>query len=238
MSSAKRFLPLVVIALALAMFVALGGGDALSLDALTARHAELQALVAENSATAAIAFVAVYAGLVAISFPGAWALTVMSGLLFGMLVGGSLSVIGATIGATAIYFAAKTAFAATLTAKAGPRLARLREGFEANATSYLLTLRLVPVFPFFLINIAAGVFGMRALPYVLATGFGIVPGTFVYASVGAGAGAIVESGGDIEVGGLLLQPKVLLPIAGLVLLALLPVVVKRLRRRPLATPEA
>lgn len=238
MTAVKRYLPLIVIAAALGAFLALGGARQLELASLTARYDVMTTFVASNRILAGAIFIAAYACLVAISFPGAWALTVIGGLLFGTLFGGSLAVVGATIGATAIFLAAKTAFADTLKQKAGPRIARLREGFEANAASYLLTLRLVPVFPFFLINIAAGIFGMRIVPYVLATALGIIPGTFVYASVGAGAGAIVEQGGEIAVGGLLLQPKVILPILGLVLLSLLPVIAKKFRRDPLAPPEA
>lgn len=237
MSNARRYLPVVLIGSALAIFFAAGGADALRLEALTARYAEMQAFVGANRLAAALLFVGVYAGLVAISFPGAWVLTVIGGLLFGTLIGGGLAVVGATAGATVIFLAAKTAFAETLKAKAGPRLQKLQAGFEANAASYLLTLRLVPAFPFFLINIAAGVFGMRLAPYVLATGFGIIPGALVYASVGAGAGSIVAAGGRIDAGGLLLKPEILLPILGLVFLSLLPVIVRRFRG-PLPPPQA
>lgn len=236
--TAKRYLPLVLIAAALGAFLLMGGADLLKLDALTARYDDMKALVADNILFAALIFVAVYAGLVAISFPSAASLTIIGGLLFGTWLGGTLVVIAATLGATAIFLAARSAFAETLKAKAGPALSTLRRGFENNAMSYLLTLRLIPAFPFFLINIAAGVFGMRVLPYILATGLGIIPGTFVYAGVGAGAGSIIEQGGEIEVGGLLLQPQILLPILGLVLLALLPVMIGRFRRRPLTPPEA
>lgn len=238
MKTARRYLPLLIIAAALGLFLALGGADYLRLEALTARYDDLRAAVLANRLLAGVVFVLVYAALVAISFPGAWVLTVIGGLLFGTLAGGALAVVGATAGATLIFLAARSAFAETLKAKAGPRIAKLRDGFEANALSYLLTLRLVPVFPFFLINIAAGIFGMPLLSYVLATGAGIIPGTFVYASVGAGAGAIIREGGNIEVSGLLLKPEILLPIIGLVALSLLPVVVKKFRGDPLAPPEA
>lgn len=220
------------------MFLLLGGGDLVSLDRIAARYGEIDLWVAANRALAIVLFTLIYTTLVAISFPGAWALTVLGGLLFGTLLGGSLAVVGAAAGATVVFLAARSAFAETLKARAGARLGRLREGFEANAVSYLLTLRLVPVFPFFLINIAAGVFGMRLAPYVMATAAGIVPGTFVYASLGAGAASVVREGGTIDAKGLLLRPEILLPIAGLVLLALLPVLVKRLRARPLAPPKA
>ncbi len=236
--SAKRYLPLALTLVALGLFIVMGGAEHLKLDALTARYDEMKLLVSENRPLAALIFVAIYAALVAISFPSASALTIIGGLLFGTWFGGGLAVIAATLGATVIFLAARSAFAESLKAKAGPSLTMLRNGFEENASSYLLTLRLIPAFPFFLINIAAGVFGMRLLPYMVATGLGIIPGTFVYASVGAGAGSIVEQGGTVDAGGLLLQPQILLPILGLVLLALLPVAIRRFRRRPLTPPEA
>ena len=189
MNRLRRFLPVIVIAGALAAFFALGGGDAFSLDALTARHAEIKAIVAENRVLAVAGFIALYAALVAISFPGASALTVMGGLVFGTLVGGGAAVSGASIGATVIFLAARSALGETLRQRAGPFLKRLQAGFDDNAVSYLLTLRLIPAVPFWVLNIAAGVFGMRTLPYAAATAIGIVPGTFIYASVGAGAGA-------------------------------------------------
>jgi uncharacterized membrane protein YdjX (TVP38/TMEM64 family) len=238
MTNLKRSLPLIVIIGALGAFFALGGAEALSLDALTARHAELEAFVADNRAVAVAGFVALYAILVGISFPGASALTVIGGLVFGTAVGGAAVVVGATVGATIIFLATRTALGETLRAKAGPFLKRLQAGFDANAFSYLLTLRLIPAVPFWALNIAAGVFGMRTAPYVTATALGIIPGTFVYASVGAGAGVVIAEGGELELSGLLLKPEVLLPILGLVALALLPVAVKRLRRAPLAPPEA
>ena len=238
MNNARRFLPLIVIAIALVVFIAAGGADALSLDALTARHAELKAFVAENRAAAVAAFIAVYAVLVAISFPGASVLTVIGGLVFGTLIGGAAAVVGATIGATVIFLAARSAIGETLRARAGPFIRKLQAGFDENALSYLLTLRLIPAVPFWALNIAAGVFGMRTAPYVAGTAVGIIPGTFVYAGVGAGAGTVIAEGGEIELSGLLLKPEVLLPSLRLVVLSLLPVAVKRLRRAPLAPPEA
>lgn len=233
----RRLLPLLLVAAALGLFIAFGGADAFRLEALTARHAELTGLVAENRLTAALVFVAVYAALVAISFPGASAMTLIGGLLFGTWLGGALVVIAATIGAALIFLVARTALGDSLRRKAGPFLQRLQAGFDANAFSYLLTLRLIPAVPFWVLNIAAGVFGMRLAPYVAATALGIIPATFIFASVGAGAGSIVAGGGRIDTAGLLLQPQVLLPIAGLVMLSLLPVIVQRLRGRPLAPPE-
>ena len=146
------------------------------------------------------------------------------------MLGGSLTVVGATIGAVIVFLAARTALAETLREKAGPRLSKLRAGFQENAFSYLLFLRLVPAFPFFLVNIAAGLFGMRTGPYALATFLGIMPGTFVFSSIGAGAGSVIARGERLELGGVLSDPAVLGPLLGLAALALLPVLVRRFRK--------
>ncbi|MEE4349379.1 MAG: TVP38/TMEM64 family protein [Pacificimonas sp.] len=227
-SPVKRFGPLILLAAGLALFFALGGGQYLSLDYLSSQYETLRAFVTDNLLVAALAYTALYILVVAISVPGAWVLTIAGGLLFGTALGGSLAVVGATIGAVVIFLAARTALAETLKAKAGPRIQKLRAGFEKNAFNYLLFLRLVPA-PFFLINIAAGIFGMRLAPYALATGMGIIPGTFVYSSIGAGAGAIIARGDELQLSGVLTDPAVLLPILGLAALAVLPIIIQRVR---------
>ncbi|MHB9879693.1 TVP38/TMEM64 family protein [Pacificimonas sp. ICDLI1SI03] len=227
----RRFAPIALLAAGLIIFFVLGGGQYISLDFLSAQYANLTAYVAANLLIAAIAYMALYTLVTAISVPGAAPLTIAGGLLFGVALGGSLTVVGATLGATIIFLAARTALADLLREKAGPRVKKLRDGFEDNAFNYLLFLRLVPAFPFFLVNIAAGLFGMRTLPYVLGTGLGIIPGTFVFASIGAGAGAVIARGDQISLSGVLTDPAVLLPIVGLAVLALLPVLIRWLRAR-------
>ncbi|MBV7256314.1 TVP38/TMEM64 family protein [Pacificimonas sp. WHA3] len=228
-SPIRRFGPLAILVIGLAAFFSLGGAQYLSLDYLSAQYGTLTAYVADNIVVAAIAFAVLYTLVVAISVPGAAPLTIAGGLLFGTLLGGSLTVIGATVGAIIVFLAARTALADLLRRKAGPRVTKLRDGFEKNAFNYLLFLRLVPAFPFFLVNIAAGLFGMRTLPYAAATGLGIIPGTFVFASIGAGAGAVIARGDELSLSGILTDPKVLLPIIGLAALALLPIMIKRFR---------
>lgn len=227
----RRYAPLALLLTCLAAFFVLGGGEYLSLEYLSAQYETLRAFVGDNLGLAALAYTMLYILIVAISVPGAAPLTIAGGLLFGTILGGSLTVIGATLGATVIFLAARTAFAETLRAKAGPAVQKLREGFERDAFNYLLFLRLVPAFPFFLVNIAAGLFGMRVVPYTFATAFGIIPGTFVFASIGNGAGAIIARGEEISLSGVLTDPAVLVPILGLAILALLPVLIRRLRAR-------
>ena len=138
--------------------------------------------------------------------------------------------LGATAGATVLFLAARYAFADYLRAKAGPAIRRMERGFNENALSYLLFLRLVPVFPFFLVNLAPAFLGVRLGTYVVATAIGIVPGTVVYALVGDGLGAVLDAGLRLDAG-IIFQPRFLAPIVGLALLALLPIAYKKLRRR-------
>jgi uncharacterized membrane protein YdjX (TVP38/TMEM64 family) len=226
-SLAKRFGPLVLVAVALGTFFALGGPDYVTIDTLRENRAALRAFSAANPLLAPLALVAVYAALVAISFPGAGLLTIVAGFMFGTVVGGISVVIGATIGATILFLAARTALGDALARRAGPFLEKLCAGFEENAFSYMMLLRLVPAFPFWLVNIAPALFKVPLRTFVLTTALGIVPGTFVYASIGAGAGAVLDAGGELDLSGVLLKPEVLGPIAGLILLALVPILLKR-----------
>lgn len=212
-------------------FVGLGGHHLAGLDVLRDNHAALRAFADARPVAAGLAYVGIYIFAVAISLPTAGFLSIAGGLLFGAWIGGLLTLFAATIGATIVFLVARSAFGASLAAKAGPRLDRLRDGFNADGFNYLLALRLVPAFPFWLVNVAAALLGMRLGPYVLATAIGIVPGTFVYCSVGAGAGAVIAAGSDVPLQGVLTRPEVLLPILGLVVLSLLPVAVKRWKRR-------
>jgi uncharacterized membrane protein YdjX (TVP38/TMEM64 family) len=118
-----------------------------------------------------------------------------------------------------------------LRARAGPWLASLAEGFRADAFSYLLVLRLVPLFPFWLVNLVPALLGVPLRTFALATALGIVPGCLVFASVGAGLGHLLERGEEPDLD-LILEPRVLLPLLGLATLALLPVLWRRLRRVP------
>ncbi|MGH7003098.1 MAG: TVP38/TMEM64 family protein, partial [Alphaproteobacteria bacterium] len=136
----------------------------------------------------------------------------------------------ATIGAVAVFLAARTAFGETLRAKAGPGLRRMEEGFRRDAFSYLLVLRLVPLFPFWLVNLVPAFAGVRLGTYTLATIIGILPGSFVIASVGNGLGALLDQGKTPDLG-IIFQWDILLPILGLALLALLPVALRRMNRR-------
>ena len=226
-----RFLPLSVIVVGfLAAIFIFDIGHYLSFQALSDNREWLQEQVQANAVVTAVVFILVYTVAVAFSLPGATVLTLLGGFLFGTALGGGYAVIGATIGSVAIFIAARTAFHDFFHAKAKGALRRMEEGFQENALSYLLFLRLVPVFPFWLVNIVPGLLGVPLSTYLLGTALGIVPGTFVYASVGSGLGAIFDRGETPDLG-IIFAPEVLLPLLALAGLSLVPVLYKRYKAR-------
>lgn len=224
--SLGRLIPLVVLAAGLAAFFVFDLGQYVSLDALKENREFLQTFVAENTALAFTVYMAIYTVMVAFSLPGALIATLTGGFLFGTIFGGLATVVAATIGATIVFLIAKTALGDTLRAKAGPGIQKMEAGFQKNAFSYLMVLRLVPLFPFFLVNLAPAFLGVKLRTFIVATFFGIIPGTFVFASVGNGLGAIFDEGGEPNLG-IIFQPEVLGPILALAALSLVPVIYKR-----------
>lgn len=225
----RRFAPLALIAAGLAAAFALGLTDYLSFAQLQARREALQAFVAKHRLASVMLFVAVYAAATALSVPGALILTLAGGFLFGTLAGGAAAVVGATLGAILVFLAARSAFGGVLRARAGSAVARVEAGVRENAFSYLLSLRLLPIFPFWLVNLASGFVDIPLRTYALATLLGIIPGTFIYASVGAGLGSVFEGGRELDLG-VIFEPRVLLPLVALALLSLAPIAWRRLRR--------
>ncbi len=226
----RRLLPVAILLLGLVLFFALGLGRHLSFETLSRNHAELTAWVKANDALAALAFVAAYATIAAFSLPVSAMMTALSGFLFGIWLGAALSIVGATLGAMALFTVARSAFYDLFHARAGTALQRLETGFRRDSFSYLLFLRLVPLFPFWLVNIVAALLGMKFGPFVLATVIGIIPGSVVFASIGAGFGTLFESGQVPDLG-VIFQSGILLPLLGLGVLSLVPVLYRRLVRR-------
>lgn len=225
-----RWLPLVCLAAGFVAFFALGLDQYLTLKTLKHNRAELLDWVAARPFVAPLAYILLYAVVVGLSLPGGAVMTVTGGFLFGTVLGASYAVIGATIGAVVVFLAARTALGDALRARAGGAVKRMEEGFREDAFSYLLILRLVPLFPFFIVNLVPAFLGVGLGTYALATVLGIIPGGLVYASVGNGLGAVFEAGEKPNLGILFTAP-VLLPIVGLCVLALVPVVYKRLKKR-------
>ena len=224
---AQRLIPLGVIAIALGAFFALGGPEYVSIDSLRANREFLSAFVADHRVLTLLGFITLYAILVGISFPGAGFLSIFGGFLFGTFMGGGANVVGATIGATAIFLAARYAVGDALLKKAGPYMQKFEKGLKENELSYLFILRLIPAFPFFIVNIVPALFDVKLRNYVISTFFGIIPGALVYASIGDGIGALFDAGEDVKLTGLMTEPRVLAPIIGLILLSLLPIGYKK-----------
>ncbi|MCC7427569.1 MAG: TVP38/TMEM64 family protein [Alphaproteobacteria bacterium] len=226
----RRLWPLLVLGAAVLVAYLLGLHRHLSAEALAANHARLAAWVASYPLLAPFLYLGVYALAVALSLPGGVFLTLGAGLLFGTWLGGAIAVAGATIGAVLVFLAARYALAETLARKAGGALDRIRLGLERDGFSYLLVLRLVPAFPFWLVNLAPALVGMRLAPYAAATAIGIVPATFIFAGIGAGLGEVLAAGGRPDTS-IIFSAQVLGPLLGLAALALLPVALRRFRAR-------
>ena len=209
---------------ALAAFFALGGPRYVSFDTLRAHRDDLLALRDRHYAAMLAGALVVYAAAIALSLPGGVLLSLTMGFLFGRWVGTGAVVVAATAGATAAFLAARYLFADWARRRMGPRLSRLSRGFEEDAFNYLLFVRLVPVFPFWLMNLVPAFTPVRTRTFMAATALGIIPGSFVFTSLGESL-LRIESPRDLLSGG------VLLSFTMLGVLALVPVVVKKFRGR-------
>jgi uncharacterized membrane protein YdjX (TVP38/TMEM64 family) len=226
----KRFLPWLLLAAGFMAFFALGLHRYISFDTLRQHRDALHAWVDTHAVLAPLAFMGIYIVFVALSLPGAEVLSMTGGLLFGVVWGTVYIVISATLGATLLFLMAKITLGDDLRAKAGPWLRRMGAGFQDNALSYLLVLWLIPLFPFFIVNLGAAFLGVSWQTYVLGTFIGIIPGTFVYASVGAGLDSLLAAGGDFSAQDIL-TPRILTALTGLAVLALMPVLYKKVKGR-------
>jgi uncharacterized membrane protein YdjX (TVP38/TMEM64 family) len=229
-TSWRKLVPLAVIVGGLIAFFSFGLHKYLTFDQLRQHRGELMSYVAGMPVKAVLLFILVYAAATALSVPGGIILTLTGGFLFGIWEGTAAVVIGATIGATALFLAARFLLADLLRAKAGPWLAKMEAGFKADALNYLLVLRLIPGFPFFVVNLVPAFLGVPLKSFVIATFLGIIPGTFVFASIGAGLGSIFDSMQEFSLKGAL-TPQVVTALVGLAALSLIPVVYKRVVAR-------
>ena len=246
----RRLLPLVVLAAVAGLIISQGWHNLISFQQLALNQQALQAWIGENLIGALAIYAAIYIVVVALSLPGGAVLTVAGGLLFGWLIGGLVTVVAATLGATAIFLIARSSVGEPLAARAGPWLNRFRAGFQESALSYLLFLRLVPVFPFWVVNLAPALLGVTLRDYIVATGLGIIPGTFAFAFAGAGLDSVLAAQREAfqacqaarEAGdppcsfqfdpGTLITTELLIAFAALGIVALIPAIVKKLRKQP------
>jgi len=226
----RRFLPLAALAVGFLAFMAAGGFEYASLDRLAENRDALRSWTSAHPLVAGLTYFAIYTAATAASLPLGTVLTLAGGFVFGTWIGGGLTVLGATLGATLLFVAARTAFSDYFEARLGGVAGRLRHKFADNAFSYLLALRLAPIFPFVVVNVAPALAGVRLWPFVAATAIGIVPGTFVYASVGAGLDVALATGDEPDLG-VIFKPQLLVPLLLLAALAVAPVLWRRWRGR-------
>ena len=249
-SGIKRWLPLAALAALMALVFAMGWHKYLSFRTIGLNYDALQDFIGQNFIAALGLYMAIYVAVVALSLPGGLVMTLAGGLLFGWQIGAPATVIAATIGATLVFLIAKTSFGETLAAKAGPWLSSLRDGFKENALSYLLFLRLVPAFPFVVVNLAPALLGVPLRTYVIGTLLGIIPGTTAFSVAGAGLGSVVQAQNKIYQACLATSPanpekqcpytidtsalvtkELLAAFALLGVVALIPIALKKLRGR-------
>ena len=233
-ASSLPLLPLFVLIIVLALFFAFDLGQFLSFEAMAEHRASLLGWVDGHAILAPLTYLLLYIAVVTFSLPGGLVMTVSGGFLFGFIAGGIYAVVGATVGATALFLIAKTSLGDYLLEKAGSTVQKMQRGFADNALSYLFMLRLIPIFPFFLVNLAPAFLGVTLRIYLVATFFGIMPATFIYALAGSGLGSVLDQGKDITVSGIF-TPEIIAAFSGLVLLALLPVAYKRFGRKNTST---
>lgn len=228
-----RMVPIVVVLSLVAAFFALGLQHKLSLETLRDNRAALLAFVDRHPLTAALGFAGAYTLVVALSVPGAAIFSLSGGLLFGLFEGAILNILSAAIGATLLFLLARYAVGDRIKARAGPFLKRMSEGFERHAFNYLLFLRLIPVFPFWAVNLAPALLGVPLRTFILGTILGIIPGTLAYTAFGSGLGLLFDAGAAVDPSTIFTPQRIALHV-GLGLLALLPLVFQWVRNRRLS----
>jgi len=226
--SVRKLTPIVLIISGMVVFMTSGGLDYVSYEMLSEHREDILDWCEANMILSIVVYIGFYTLITAFSIPGAVWISIAGGFIFGLWQGAIFAVIAATCGAVLIFLAARYAAADYFHAKAGPTLHRMEEGFCNNALSYLLFLRLVPVFPFWLVNLVPALLGVPLKTYVIATFFGIMPGALVFTWVGSGLGDVLDRGEMPDLG-IIFEPAFLYPIIGLALLSITPIIYKHFK---------
>lgn len=236
MQKLKRFLPVVIILIGMAAIYLTGAYRYLSFEALKTYHLTLKTFITAHPILVPFLYIFTYIALTALSVPGAIFLTLLGGYLFPQPLSTIYVVFAATCGATLIFLAAKTALGDSLREKAGPFLKKMEKGFRDNAASYMLFLRFVPVFPFWIVNLAPALFGVPLRTFIWTTLVGIIPGSFVFTLAGGGLEKIFETQQAFSIGAIFnTQLKIALTLLGV--LALVPIIIKKLRKNDRNKPK-
>jgi uncharacterized membrane protein YdjX (TVP38/TMEM64 family) len=224
-----RVLPVVVLLIGLITAFYMDLHHFLTFESLQDNRTSIMNWKQENYTVSTFAYVLAYGLATAISIPGAIWMTIAGGFMFGTIKGGLLVLFGATLGATIVFLAARYAFADFFHAKCGATIQKMEAGFKENAFCYLLVLRFVPLFPFWLVNLVPAFLSVPIRTFVISTFIGIMPGTFVYASLGSGLGHIIDQGGMSDIAAIW-SPEILFPLIGLAFLALIPVIYRKYKK--------
>jgi uncharacterized membrane protein YdjX (TVP38/TMEM64 family) len=225
---ALRFGPVLLVLIAAFALVASGALKHISLHELRASQGAMLAFVHAHPLASLGAYVGGYVLCVALSLPVALVLTLTGGFLFGPWLGGCAAAVGCTLGATAVFLISRLTVGDAVEARTGPRVRAIAEGIRKDAFFYLLTLRLIPVTPFWLANVAAGLIAIPAWTFLAATLIGILPASLIYAGIGSGLGRLFHGGGEVSLHALV-TPQLALPLLGLGLLSILPILYQRWR---------
>ncbi|MCB1115290.1 MAG: TVP38/TMEM64 family protein [Chlamydiia bacterium] len=225
----KKWIPLIVILFLMIIAFFVGLPHYFTFEKIKENREMILSMIEKHPILMPSLFILLYIVVVSLSLPGASILTITGGFFFGIPFGTIYVIIGATIGATIIFLAARSALGNFLREKSGPFLQKMEAGFKKNAASYLLSLRFLPLFPFWLVNIAPAFFNVRTWTYVWTTGVGIIPGSYVYSQAGRGLGAIFESGESFSFQSVF-NVQMQFAVVCLALFSLIPVFVKRYKK--------
>ena len=223
-----KYLPIILILLAAFLVWRVGVHELLSFESFKTHHVYLKDFISDNKLVSILLFMAIYIGIVSLSIPVATFLTLTGGYFFGHLLGTVMVVIAASIGASVIFSGTRMATRNnTKKEKPSKLLEKMRKGFKQEAFLYMLTLRLIPIFPFVLVNIGAGILQVKPKIFFFGTLLGIIPGTFVYVSIGTALQSLLNS--DVLDIKSLINTDVIIALTGLGILSLLPILYHKIK---------
>jgi len=220
----KSFAPLIVLLGGLGFALSQGWHQYLTLESFAENIGWLDTQIAQNFFLVLLGYVVIYAAATAFMVPASF-LTIAGGVLFGLVFGTMGTVVAATVGASILFMAAKTSLGESLRSIVGPFIEKMQKGFNEDALSYMFALRLIPAFPFAVVNIAPGILGAKFRDYFITTLLGIIPGTLAYTWIGVAVGDTLRAGGDVDIG--TLAANFIPAFIALGVVALIPVVYKK-----------
>ena len=226
----KNYIPLIIIISLMALFWGFGFNEYLSYEMFDKHRIELTTYVNSHQILAPFVAALIYAIFIALSIPAGFLLTLIVGFLFVQPLSLLIVVVGATLGAVVIFLIAKTALKDFFEKKAKKSLTKMQDGFKKNSTSYMLILRVVPLFPFWLVNVAPAFFKVRLWTYTWTTFIGIIPASFVYTQAGRGIEKLFSSEKPYSIF-FFFSTEMIIGISGILILAIIPIIVKNIMRK-------